>query len=118
LGLKDIFTFAKALAAKNTWSLVDGSGLWHKVIKEKYIPQISLLEWICSPNKSFEKNGTIIWKSIINSFHIIGDWLIWKVGNGSKVLIGKDPWIGCANSHILPEELVNFLNQRGYFYLN
>jgi hypothetical protein len=60
--LKDIFTFAKSLATENTWSLVNCFGLWHRVIKEKYIPQISLLEWICSPNIS-SKNGTIIWKA-------------------------------------------------------
>jgi hypothetical protein len=85
--------------------------------KRKILPPTVYLDWIRSPNKSAKK-GTIIWKAIINSFHIIGDWLIWKIGDDSKVLIGKDPWIGCANNHLLPEELVISLNQRGFFYLN
>jgi hypothetical protein len=66
-GLKNIFTFAKSLATKNSWSLIEGNGLWHIIIKEKYFPHQSILEWIRTPNKSTNK-GTIIWKSIINSF--------------------------------------------------
>jgi hypothetical protein len=112
-GLKDIFTFAKTLATKNAWSLVEGIGLWHRIIKEKYIPSISLLEWIRSTNKSYQK-----WNYHLESPHkffpIIGDWLIWKVGKGSNILIGKDPWIGCSNKHMLPEALILSLNQRGF----
>ena len=31
---------------------------------------------------------------MVHSFTIIGDWISWKIGNGSKVLVGTNPWCG------------------------
>lgn len=36
-GVDNIFLFCKALAAKNAWRLLQSTGSWAQVIKEKYI---------------------------------------------------------------------------------
>lgn len=67
-GLKDITTFAHAPAAKNAWNLVEGTGIWHRIINEKYFTSTSIMDWIRSTNKSFQK-GTIVWTALINSLY-------------------------------------------------
>jgi hypothetical protein len=64
------------------------------------------------------QNGSIIWKYILNAFPLIGKWLIWKIGNGAHILIGKDPWIGSKDNHLLPENMVCSLNEGGFYYLS
>jgi hypothetical protein len=71
-GLKNIFTFAKALAAKSSWRLITTNNLWTQVVTHKYINPGSLEEWIRRANKT-SPNCSIIWKAIIKSFHVIGD---------------------------------------------
>ena len=94
-GLKDIFLFSKALAAKGGWRLVKTSSLWTRVIKKKYIPHESLIDWIRNPRKT-HSGGSVIWKAIVNSFSLIENSLAWDVGNGENFLIGKDPWMGSS----------------------
>ena len=95
-GLKDIFLFSKALAAKGGCRLVKTSSLWTRVIKQKYIPSESLLDWIIKPRKT-HSGGSVIWKAIVKSFSLIENNLAWDVGNGESVLIGRDPWLGSTH---------------------
>ena len=99
-GLKDPVVFAKALAAKNVWNTIHGSGLWVKIAYQKYIYPMNIIEWIRSPIKK-KKNISICWKVVLWAFDIIGDFLAWKVGNGNVVRIGLDPWLGCKWRHVL-----------------
>jgi hypothetical protein len=55
------------------------------------------VDWIRKHDKKVS-NGSIIWKAIIKAFPLIGKWLMWKIGNGVQVSIGKDPWIGSNNN--------------------
>jgi len=91
--------------------------LWRRILQEKYFPWETIIEWIINSNKATH-NGSTIWKSLLNSFPIIGNWLIWKVGIGSKVFIGRDPWIGSSNQHLLLENIILVLNHQGFYYLN
>ena len=52
------------------------------------------------------------------SFDLIGNFLIWKVGNGVNVRIGVDPWVGCKWRHTLPISLVDKLHYAGLFSLS
>ena len=45
-GLKIPSVFAKALAAKNVWKVINGKGLWVQIVVQKYIDPMSLLDWI------------------------------------------------------------------------
>lgn len=63
-------------------------------------------------------NGLVIWKATVKSFRIIEARLAWHIGNGKKVRIGIDPWVGCRAEHELPRELVTTLNDHGILYLN
>jgi hypothetical protein len=55
---------------------------------------------------------------MISSFSVVGDSLAWRVGKGNHLCIGADPWPGCGNSHILPEELIDQLHRHGIFFLS
>jgi ribonuclease HI len=116
-GLKNIFLFSKALAAKSCWRLISVSSLWSLVVSQKYISPASIEDWIRNPNKS-ATNGSIIWKAMISSFSVVGDSLAWRVGKGNHLHIGVDPWPGCGNSHILLEDLIDQLHRQGIFYLS
>ena len=58
-GLKNIFLFTKALAAKGGWRLVKTTSLWTRVIKQKYLPEESIEAWIRNPRKS-HSGGSMI----------------------------------------------------------
>jgi hypothetical protein len=45
-GLKNIFLFSKALAAKACWRLISTNNLWQSMIYQKYIQPDSLEDWI------------------------------------------------------------------------
>ena len=51
------------------------------------------------------------------SFDLIGDGLVWKVGNGVDVCIGFDPWVGCKSRHLLPLHMIDRLHNHGFYFL-
>ena len=52
------------------------------------------------------------------SIQIIEKGLAWKVGDGSQVRVGCDPWVGCSPNYSLSQELVNHINSEGFYFLN
>jgi hypothetical protein len=115
-GLKNIHRFSKALAAKVGWRLITTKSLWIKVVTQKYICLNFVEEWIRRPIKD-ALNCTIIWKSLVKSFSVVGKGLAWRVGKGTKVRIGQDPWSGSDIDHLLPQPLIDILHDRGLFHL-
>ena len=63
-GLKIPVVFAKALATKNVWNLIQGSGLWVQIALQKYVSPLSLLDWIRVPEKK-KKCMSIVWKVVL-----------------------------------------------------
>ena len=116
-GLKIPALFAKALAAQNVWNLLHGKGLWVQIAIQKYISPLSLLDWIRVTVKK-KRSMSICWKAVLWSFDLIGNFLSWKVGSGTNVRIGLDPWVGCKWRHSLPMCLVDKLHAIGLFYLS
>ena len=88
--------FAKALAAKNVWNLINGTGLWVKIVLHKYVYPLSLMDWNRVTVKKKRCMSTC-WKAVLWSFDLIGNYLSWKVGNGAAIRIGFDPWVGCKS---------------------
>ena len=54
----------------------------------------------------------------MSSFDVLGDWLVWKLGNGVQIKIGEDPLIGSIDFYQLSLPLLNFLHGKGICYLS
>jgi hypothetical protein len=115
-GLKNIFLFYKELVEKSVWRLIYRENIWTRVVTHKYIRPNSLQEWIRSSLKKYAL-ASIIWKSLVSSFDLIGDGLELKAGNGKKLHLGKDPWLGSRGFHLLPKPLIQNLHDKGLVYL-
>jgi hypothetical protein len=115
-GLKNIFLFSKALAAKCSWCLIKTSSLWTRVVYQKYIVPLTTLEWIRDPNKN-TSGISIIWKVVIKAFDLIGNSLVWRVGSGRLVRLGLDPWAGSKRGHLLNVGTRIRLEHGGFFNL-
>lgn len=59
----------------------------------KYCPNSSIIEWFRQPVKS-QKNSSIGWKIMVQSFPLIGSWMAWRIRDGKNVRVGEDPWVG------------------------
>lgn len=84
---------------------------------QKYIDLDSMEEWVKYPIQTFQ-NYSIIWKAIVKSFQLIGNWLVLKVGDEHRVHLGEDPWFDCRGSFELFEKLIVFLREKGLFTLS
>lgn len=60
----------------------------------------------------------MIRKAVVSAFQVIENNLVWKVGNGRKLQIGEDPWLGCKRQHILLDHTIHELRKKGFYMLN
>jgi hypothetical protein len=111
-GIKNIFIFGKALAAKSMWRCLMMPGLWHEVIMKKYLKNKTVEEWFRKGRKKW--NGTSnIWRALTSSLNIISDWLVWKPGSGRDIKIGADPMVGSHTFYKLSGNLILSLKEQG-----
>jgi hypothetical protein len=115
-GLKNIFSFGKALATKSLWQCIMMPGVWHKVMIKKYIKNKSVEEWF--------RQGRITWtgtsnfcRALIASLSIITDWLVWNPWNGRAIRIGTDPMVGSHTYYKLSRNLILKLKAQGIEFL-
>ena len=54
---------------------------------------------------------------MVQSFGVVGNKLAWKVGDGKKLRVGEDPWVGSTLQHLLPGHTVEALRQRDIIYI-
>jgi hypothetical protein len=73
-GLKNILFFSKLLVANVAWHLITTTRLWTRVVYQKYIALVSLLEWIQSSDKKTQ-GISIILKVFIREFELIENGL-------------------------------------------
>ena len=69
-------------------------------------------------DKKTHSGGSVIWKAVVKSFSLIETNLSWDVGNGEKLQVGRDPWVGSEHQHFLPVEVINTLALRGIHNLS
>jgi len=43
----------------------------------------------------------MIWKAVVNSFHILDSNMAWNVSSGRRLKVGEDPWMGNDQQQIL-----------------
>jgi hypothetical protein len=70
-GLKDMWSFSKALATKSLWIFLTSISLWRLILIAKYIEPNSLLDWIGQPRKNVH-NASNQWWAVSQDFPIIG----------------------------------------------
>jgi hypothetical protein len=62
------------------------------VVSHKYIVPEYIEEWIRLPTKN-QQNGIIVWNTTIKVFSLVGISLVWEVGDGFNIRLGKYPWV-------------------------
>jgi hypothetical protein len=99
-GLRNIMDFKLALAANSLWRVLTSSGIWHRVIKYKYLPHSTIKNWFRSPTFQ-QKSTSSIWGGLLKSVHLINHWLSWNPGSGQLIEIGEDRILGMGEKSFL-----------------
>ena len=58
-----------------------------RLLKAKYFPTGELVDTV------FTGNASAVWRGIEHGLELVKKDMIWRVGNGSKIRIWRDPWI-------------------------
>jgi hypothetical protein len=53
----------------------------------------------------------------LNSYQLIAEWIAWKPGDGRSIRLGEDPVIGLSSQSFLTKELLQFIWDKGIYYL-
>jgi hypothetical protein len=115
-GFRNIFSFSKALAATTLWRVLTKEGIWHKVIKEKYFPFITVNNWLRSVS-FHQPSASKIWNNLLKSVHLITNWISWKPDMGHHVALGRDRILGLGSSSFLSLPLLTVLRQKHFSVL-
>jgi hypothetical protein len=51
-GLRNLYCLSRAMATNTLWRALMDEGLWHRVLKTKYLPFIFMERWFCTVNIS------------------------------------------------------------------
>eukprot|EP00253_Pinus_taeda_P014434 PITA_14434 len=103
--------------AKYGWRLISTENLWTRVVRRKYIDPVPLEDWIRSQEKR-KKNVSVVWKATVEAFSVIEQGLAWKIGDGRKCRIGRDPWVRCNEAYALSPGFLRHLDHKGIYTLN
>ena len=89
-GLKQLDWFSYSLSVKIQWRGLFGDELQSEVIKSKYIKSFSVVQWIQNPQKS-TSNASIIWRGLLRTYPIMGEWLSQRIGRDTHVFLVLTP---------------------------
>jgi hypothetical protein len=62
-------------------------------------------------------NASFLWHGFVKNYKWIGDLLCWEIGNGRKMKIGTDPYVGGESSYRLSDNLRSILERKGMYML-
>lgn len=68
-------------------------GLWSRVIRVKYLRTYNSIQWLRNYNFSASRASAMS-HCIYNTVDNLRPWLKWRIGNGSYLFVGVDPFIG------------------------
>jgi hypothetical protein len=81
------------------------------VIKDKYLPYVSVTTWLRST--TFQPStASQTWKNLLKFVHLLTNWLSWSLGSGHHVQLGRDRILGMGNSSFLSQNLLSILKQK------
>ena len=104
-GIRQPFWFNVALSIKSSWRALGGKGLWHEIIKSKYMKNLSLELWIRYKPSRFSV-GSLFWRNTCKHIHWILNGLAWRIGDGHRMRIGLDPFVGFTDDNYrLPDHM-------------
>ncbi|XP_042978923.1 uncharacterized mitochondrial protein AtMg00310-like [Carya illinoinensis] len=88
MGFRDIDVFNKAMLAKQGWMLqTKCDSLVAKIFKEKYFQNCQFIDAKIGYKPSF------MWRSLLAAQDLVKAGMVWRVGNGKSISIGKDKWL-------------------------
>jgi hypothetical protein len=115
-GVKNLFVFSRALATNTLWRCLMKDGLWHRVLKDKYLISPSVVAWLRRSTVSSHKVSNT-WRSLLKSLHVVTQWIAWKPGSGLSIRLGVDTILGLGKESLLSPGLISSLKRRGYHFL-
>jgi hypothetical protein len=91
LGIKKTELMNQAMLAKTSWRIIQNdTGLWCKVLKDKYLKQRSLLD----NNYKCPARTSSTWRSFVHGAKLIRKGILWRIGNGNNINFWNDRWVG------------------------
>lgn len=105
-----------AILSSSITTGVQCTGLWSSLIYEKYLKHLSLVQWIRAQLLTL-RNASNVSTTLVRSFSIIGDWVIWRIGNGKQVQVGTIIGPVKIKNKKLSDELIKALNMKGIYTL-
>ena len=81
-------------------------------MRENDCPNASIEEWFHQPTKT-HKGGSLCWKAFVEAFPLVGNWVAWQVGDGRRIRIGQDPWVGSGDNFRFLVTLISQLKEKG-----
>jgi hypothetical protein len=103
-GLKNLAIFNTTLLANSFWRALTHDSLWHRIIVDKYLGNLPLIDWIRKPSH-FQQRASSFWKGLTLSSKVILHWLRWRPGTGSDIFLGRDKILGMEDRSLLPSSL-------------
>ena len=94
LGIRNLRTFNVALLGKWLWRFgQERDALWHQVIEGKYG-----CDWGGWCSSSFSSPYEVsLWKNIRTGWHSLSRFILYEIGDGSKVQFWLDHWCGISS---------------------
>lgn len=105
MGFRDMRAFNQALLVKQAWRLINNlDSLCARLLRAKYYPQGNILDTV------FSWNASVVWRGLEHGLALVKKGLIWRVGNGSRIRVSRDPWIPCGPDYgpITPKQNCRF----------
>lgn len=88
MGFRDLQAFNLALLAKQGWKFIEEpSSLVTRVFQAKYFPQVDFIDANLGHNPSY------CWHSLWCSQSLLKEGLRWRISDGSKINIWRQPWL-------------------------
>lgn len=98
------------------WGNMD-NGLWSSVIRVKYLKTYNSTQWLRHHHLCLSR-ASAVWTSIGKSIAYVKKGIKWKIGNGTELLVGVDPFIGDKGIYRLPRDLIAELHNRRLMVLS